>query len=695
MTDLDSVAAPAPPTAPTAATAPTAPATDAAPATPAAPIVPAPPVHHSARAGLFGGQVSSKPRPVSGDDAEAAKKRKPIKFRVILADAVELIRARRGRLALGLGIMAVSRLAGLVLPGVSKLLVDNVILAKGLDIAMRMRRLELLVLAAGAATVVQAISSFSLSQLLGIAAQRSITEVRRRVQRHVGRLTISYFEHTKTGMLLSRVMNDAEGLRNLVGTGLVEVVGGAMTAVLALGLLFYFNARLTWIALGVLSLFGFIMLYAFKTLRPLFRERSKINAELSGRLSETFSGVRVVKAYGAEGRESLVFTKAAHRLFRNVAGTMTSLSLVGAGSTLLVGAMTIVLMAIGGHDILVGRMTIGDFFAFTLYLGLMVGPVVQIANIGSQLTEAFAGLERIREIRNEPSEIAGDAARRPVDRVQGTVEFRDVHFEYQPDVPVLRGVSFRAEPGTSTALVGPSGSGKSTLIGLVAAFHRPISGQILVDGRDLADLRLLDYRSHLGVVFQDNFLFDGTVLENIAYAAPDATVPEILRAARIAHCDAFVRRLPKGYDTLVGERGVRLSGGERQRVAIARAILADPRILILDEATSSLDSESEALIQEGLAELMRGRTSFVIAHRLSTIRRADTILVLDGGRIVEQGRHQDLLALGGLYHSLYTRQYDLESNLFRNPGEADPEAEQVSPQAQGDAAVARLPLLPI
>ncbi len=656
--------------------------------------VAAPPVT-SPRAGLFGGQVSSKKRPVSSEDADAAKKRTPIKFRVVLADAVELIHARRGRLVVGLLIMAVSRVAGLVLPGVSKFLVDNVILAKGLDMAMRMRKLELLVLAAAAATVVQAVSSFSLSQLLGIAAQRSITEMRRRVQRHVGRLSISYFEHTKTGALLSRVMNDAEGLRNLVGTGLVEVVGGMMTAVLALGILFYFNARLTWIALGVLSLFGFVMLYAFKTLRPLFRERSKINAELSGRLTESFSGVRVVKAYGAEGRESLVFTKAAHRLFRNVAGTMTGLSTVGAASTLLIGGMTIVLMAIGGRDILLGRMSVGDFFAFTLYLGMMVGPVVQIVNIGSQLTEAFAGLERIREIRNETSEVAGDAARRPVDSVQGTVEFRDVHFAYQPDVPVLLGISFRAEPGTSTELVGPSGSGKSTLISLVAAFHRPTSGQILVDGQDLADLRLLDYRSHLGVVFQDNFMFDGTVLENIAYAAPDATAPEILRAAEIAHCDAFVRRLPKGYDTVVGERGVKLSGGERQRVAIARAILADPRILILDEATSSLDSESEALIQEGLAELMRGRTSFVIAHRLSTIRRADTILVLETGKIVEHGRHQELLALGGLYHSLYTRQYDLESNLFRNPGEAPPEEETAAPQAKGDAAVERIPLLPV
>jgi len=649
----------------------------------------------SARPGLFGGRVSSKQRLATTDESDAAKKKTPVTFRTVLTDAVELIRARKGRLALGLGIMVVNRLAGLVLPGVSKFLMDNVILAKGLDLAARMQKLELLLLAAGAATIVQAISSFSLSQLLGIAAQRSITEMRRRVQRHVGRLSVSYFEQTKTGALLSRVMNDAEGLRNLVGTGLVEVVGGMVTAVLALGILFYINARLTWIALGVLSLFGFIMLYAFKTLRPLFRERSKINAELSGRLSESFSGVRVVKAYGAEGRESLVFTKSAHRLFRNVAGTMTGLSAVGAASTVLVGGMTLVLMAIGGRDILLGHMTIGSFFAFTLYLGMMVGPVVQIVNIGSQLTEAFAGLERIREIRNETSEDAGDEQRRPVERVQGTVEFRDVHFEYQAGVPVLRGISFRAEPGTSTALVGPSGSGKSTLIGLVAAFHRPTSGQILVDGQDLAELRLHDYRAQLGVVFQDNFLFDGTVRENIAYAAPEATPQEILRAAEIAHCDDFARRLPKGYDTVVGERGVKLSGGERQRVAIARAILANPRILILDEATSSLDSESEAMIQEGLAELMRGRTSFVIAHRLSTIRRADTILVVEGGKIVEQGKHQELLALGGLYHSLYTRQYDLESNLFRNPGESEPEAEQPTPQAQGDAAVARLPLLPM
>lgn len=649
----------------------------------------------AARIGLFGGRVSSKQRraPTAAPDEPA--KRKPIGMKVLLGDALELIRARRGRLAIGLGLMVANRLAGLVLPWLSKSLMDSVVLAKGLSLDVRTHLLGKLVLIGGAATLVQAITSFALAQLLGIAAQRSITEMRRRVQRHVGRLPVAYFEQTKTGALLSRVMNDAEGLRNLVGTGLVEVAGGLMTTVLALGILFYINARLTWMALGGLSLFGLVMFYAFGTLRPLFRERSKINADLSGRLTESFSGVRVVKAYGAEQRESLVFTKSAHRLFRNVASTMTGLSVVGAASTLLVGAMSLVLMAVGGRDILLGRMTIGSFLQFTLYLGLMVGPVVQIVNIGSQISEAFAGLERIREIRNEQVEDAGESAKLPVARVRGTVELRDVSFEYQAGVPVLRGISFRAEPGTSTALVGPSGAGKSTLIGLVAAFYRPTAGRILIDGQDLADMRLHDYRAQLGVVFQDNFLFDGTVLENIAYAAPDVTTADILRAAEIAHCDDFVRRLPKGYDTVVGERGVKLSGGERQRVAIARAILADPRILILDEATSSLDSESEAMIQEGLAELMRGRTSFVIAHRLSTIRRADTILVLDGGRIVESGRHEELLAVGGLYHNLYTRQYNLESNLFRNPGEAPPEEEAAALQAKGDAAVARLPLISV
>jgi ABC-type multidrug transport system fused ATPase/permease subunit len=623
---------------------------------------------------------------VAGADGKKQTK-KALSWRVVLNDAADLVRARKGRLALGLFLMTINRLCGLVLPWTTKSLLDEVI-GKG-----NQALLGQLVLAAGAATFLQGVTAFSLSQVLGKAAQRSITEMRREVQRHVGRLSVGYFEQTKSGALLSRVMNDAEGVRNLVGTGLVELVGGAITAVLAVGILFYLSAKLTLIALGVLSLFALIMMWAFRTLRPLFRERSKINAEISGRLTESFSGVRVVKAYGAERREALVFAKGAHRLFRNVAKAITSFSMIGAASTLLLGIVAVTMMWVGAREVLSGRMTVGSFFSFTLYLGLLVSPVMQIVNIGSQITEAFAGLERIREIRNEVPEDAGEEERQPLHRIQGLIEFRDVGFHYQEGTPVLRGISFTARPGTSTALVGPSGSGKSTLIGLVAAFHRPTSGTILVDGKDLNKVRLRDYRSHLGVVFQDNFLFDGTVLENIAYAHAHASNEEVLRAARIAHCDEFVRRLPDGYDTVVGERGVKLSGGERQRVAIARAILADPRILILDEATSSLDIESEALIQQGLTELMKGRTTFVIAHRLSTIRRADTIMVLEEGQIVERGRHEELLALGGRYHALYTRQYNLESNLFRNPGEAEPEEEEETPLAQADAGAARLPLL--
>jgi ABC-type multidrug transport system fused ATPase/permease subunit len=647
------------------------------------------PAPRPARAGLFGGLVSSKQRGASRTTED--KKKTALHTRMVLRDAGELIRARRGRLAVGLGLMAINRLCALVLPGTTKYLLDEVIGKQNRPM------LALLVLVAGAATLVQAVTSFALTQVLGKAAQRSITEMRRQVQRHVGRLSVGYFEQTKAGSLLSRVMNDAEGIRNLVGTGLVEVVGGLITAVFAVGILFYLNARLTLIAIGVLSLFAFVMQYAFRTLRPLFKERSRINAELAGRLTESFSGVRVVKAYRAERREALVFAKGAHRLFRNIARTMTSFSAIGATSTLLLGVIGVTIMAIGGNEILSGRMTVGDFFAFTLYLGLLVGPVAQVVNIGSQITEAFAGLERIREIRNERPEDQGDERRRPLAHVDGRIELRDVWFEYKPGAPVLKGVSLTALPGTSTALVGPSGSGKSTLIGLVAAFHRPTSGQILVDGQDLSELRLADYRSHLGVVFQDNFLFDGTVFENIAYAHPHATEGEVLRAARIARCEDFVQKLPDGYETVVGERGVKLSGGERQRVAIARAILADPRILILDEATSSLDSESEAAIQEGLAELMKGRTTFVIAHRLSTIRRADAILVLEDGQIVERGRHEELLALGGRYHALYTRQYNLESNLFRNPGEQETppeEDEEAAKPAAADAGVGRIPFLP-
>jgi ABC-type multidrug transport system fused ATPase/permease subunit len=649
-----------------------------------------------AKLGLMGGGLSSRAAGVGRQKGggrfraeEEGRKKESLPFSVIIRDAAELVRARRGRLALGLGLMLVSRLCGLVLPGTTKILLDDII-------GKHRRELLLpLVLVAGAATLIQALTGFALSQVLGKAAQRSITEMRRSVQRHVGRLRVAFFDQTKTGVLLSRVMTDAEGIRNLVGTGLVELAGGLLTAVLALGILFYFSAKLTLIALGVLSLFGLVLLYAFKTLRPLFRERSKINAEVSGRLTESFSGIRVVKAYRAERREALVFTRGAHRLFRNVARTMTRFSAVSAFSTLLLGVVGVSIMWVGAHEIEAGRMTVGSFVSFTLYLGLLVGPVVQIVSIGSQVTEAFAGLERIRDLRDELAEDAGDIEREPLPPLEGRVEFRDVTFEYEKGTTVLHGVSFLASPGTVTALVGPSGAGKSTIIGLVAAFYRPTSGSVLVDGRDLSRVRLSDYREQLGVVFQDNFLFDGSVYENISYSRPQAPREAVLRAASIAHCDEFVEKMPNGYDTIVGERGVKLSGGQRQRVAIARAILADPRILILDEATSSLDSESEALIQEGLAELMKGRTTFVIAHRLSTIRRADTILVVEEGRIVERGRHDELLSRGGRYSDLYTRQYGLEANLFLNPGEGlRVEDEEKIPAAAADAsAVGRLPLV--
>ena len=487
------------------------------------------------RAGLYGGVVSSKQKTPVREPGETpgAPPKKPLRFRVVFDDAKDLVRAHKGRLAFGLVLMLFNRLSGLVLPGTTKYLLDEVIGKH--NRAM----LWTLILAAGSATLIQAITSFSLSQVLGKAAQRSITDLRRVVQRHVGRLPVAYFDRTKSGSLLSRVMNDAEGIRNLVGNGLVEIIGGLVTATLALGILLYLNVKLTSIALGVLSLFAIIMQRAFKVLRPLFRERSKINADLSGRLTESFSGVRVVKAYGAERREALVFAKGAHRLFRNVAATITSFSMIGAASTLLLGVIGVAMMGIGANEVLSGRMTVGSFFSFTLYLAMLVGPVMQVVNIGSQLTEAFAGLERIRDIRNEVTEEAGEAERSPLATVDGRVEFRDVRFEYRAGTPVLRGVSFVAEPGKSVALVGSSGSGKSTLIGLVAAFHRPTAGEILIDGKDLAGVKLVDYRAQLGVVFQDNFLFDGTVLENIAYARPDATPAEILRGGQ----DRPLRRL--------------------------------------------------------------------------------------------------------------------------------------------------------
>ncbi len=557
----------------------------------------------------------------------------------------------------------INRLAGLVLPATSKWLMDEVVGNERWDL------LSTLAMAAAAATLVQAASSFALSQLLGVAAQRAITDMRKAVEAHVMRLPIRYFDSTKSGVLISRIMTDADGIRNLVGTGLVQLTGSIVTALFSIVILLYLNWQLTALTILVLATFGGGMAMAFKRLRPLFRERGQINAEVTGRLAESLGGVRIVKAYTAEKREELVFAKGAHRLFRNVAQSLTGVSATGAFSTMVMGAVGIVMILIGGSSIQSGDMTVGDFVMYLMFTGLMAMPVVQLASIGTQLTEAFAGLDRIREIRNMRTEDDEDASRDPMADLAGEVAFEDVTFEYAANTPVLKHVAFRAPAGSTTALVGSSGSGKSTLISLVMTFNRPLSGRVLVDGRDLMSVRLRDYRRHLGVVLQDNFLFDGTIAENIAYARPHATRDEIIAVSRVAHCDEFIQGFEKGYDTVVGERGVRLSGGQRQRVAIARAILANPRILILDEATSSLDSESEALIQDGLRSLRRGRTTFVIAHRLSTIVSADQILVLEQGEIVERGTHDELLALGGRYRQLYDKQYRFERDRFINPGE--------------------------
>jgi ABC-type multidrug transport system fused ATPase/permease subunit len=594
--------------------------------------------------------------------ADAPKKK--LSVPVVWREARDLIWVHRRRLSVGLGLLLLNRLSGLVLPATSKYLIDDVI-GKG-----RADLLLTLALAAGVATLVEASTSFALSQVLGVAAQRAITDMRKTVEAHVLRLPIAYFDSTKSGVLISRVMTDAEGIRNLVGTGLVQLIGGLVTASIALSVLFYLNWRLTTVTLIVLLTFGGGMAVAFMRLRPLFRERGKINADVTGRLGETLGGVRIVKSYVAEKREDIVFARGAHRLLRNVAKSITGVSAITAFSTVIIGAIGVVMIVVGGRSILSHVMTLGDFIMYLFFIGLVAAPLIQIASIGTQVSEAFAGLDRIREIRSMATEGEEDRSRRSLGTLQGDVSFEHVHFEYTPGVPVLNDVSFTASAGTTTALVGSSGSGKSTLISLVMAFNKPTAGRVLIDGQDLASVRLREFRSYLGVVLQENFLFDGTIAQNIAFARPHATREEIVAVSRLAHCDPFVQGFPEKYDTVVGERGVKLSGGQRQRIAIARAILADPRLLILDEATSSLDSESEGMIQDGLRSLRQGRTTFVIAHRLSTIRSADQILVLEGGQIVERGTHDELLAAHGRYRQLYEKQYRLDLNRFVNPGES-------------------------
>ena len=590
----------------------------------------------------------------------------------LLPDVWELINPRRGVIALGFGLMLINRVAGLVLPGSTKFLIDNVFTKHQRQFLMP------IILAVLFATVVQGITSFSLTQLLSKSSQRMISDLRIKVQEHIGRLPVTFYDANKTGVLVSRIMSDVEGVRNLIGTGLIEFAGGIMTSIFALVVLLRISPSMTAIAAVVLIAFAVSLTRAFKTIRPLFRARPKLNAEVTGRLTESLGGVRVVKGYHAEEREGMVFAAGVHRLLDNVIKTLTMTSLMSLSSSVLMGLVSAAIMFLGARQILAGTMTMGIFFTFTVFLGMLIAPLVQIVSIGPQLTEAITGLERTREVLNENPEDVHPDRTIAFGRITGAVAFEQVDFSYDTGKPVLHDVSFDSAPGTVTALVGPSGAGKSTIIGLIAAFYVPTSGRVLVDGIDLAHVRLDSYRTQLGVVLQDTFLFDGTIRENVAFARPQATKEEILAACRIARVDEFAEGFEKKYDTVVGERGVKLSGGQKQRVSIARAILADPRILILDEATSSLDSESEALIQEGLRYLMQGRTTFVIAHRLSTVRRSDQILVVEAGRIVERGTHESLYAAGGRYYELYTKQHGVETNLFLAPGES-------SSSVEGDA----------
>ncbi len=597
------------------------------------------------------------------------KKKKKIDYSRAWVEAKVLIWNYRWRLTIGLGLMLVSRAAGFVLPYSTKYLVDNVFGQGQYDL------LKWVAFAVGISTIISAITSFALSQVLGVAAQRAITEMRKRIQAHIERLPTSYFDSTQTGQLISRIMRDAEGIRNLVGTGLGQILGGILSAVVSMVFLFYLNWQITLITLAVLAVFGFVLSYAFKQLRPLFRDRGEIEAQVTGRLNEGLGGIRIVKAYTAEKREELSFARGAHRLFRNIASTLTGVSATGAFASVIIGAIAVVMIYFGGNAVIANiqnpanGMSSGDFAMYIAFTIFMVMPVVDLANIGTQITEAFAGLDRISEVFGMKTETDEDKSKQSLPKVDGTIVFENIYFEYDKDVPVLKGVSFNSDAGTTTALVGSSGSGKSTILSLILNFIQPTKGKISIDGRDLQNVKLQDYRRHLGVVLQDNFLFDGTILSNIRFANPHADFDEIKEVCRVANADEFIEKFPDKYDTVVGERGVKLSGGQKQRIAIARALLANPRILILDEATSSLDSESEALIQEGLNRLRQGRTTFVIAHRLSTIRSADQILVVEAGEILERGTHDELIVMDGRYKQLYDKQYLFEQNLFVNPGE--------------------------
>jgi len=596
--------------------------------------------------------------------ALTAARPKP-KLSKVMPEIWKLVKPRRALLSVSFLLMILNRATGLVLPGSMRYLIDNVMGKHQLDM------LPKIVGAVVLATVVQGISSYTLTQLLSKAGQRLITDLRMQVQSHIGRLSVSFFDENRTGTLVARIMTDVEGVRNLIGTGVLDFFGGLLTAVFAFCYLISLSVQMTLLTFGILVVFALILQRAFKTIRPIFRERSKINAEVTGRLTESLGGVRVVKGYHAEDSEAAVFAAGAKRLLANVISSLTAQSMMALASTSVLGVVGALIMFLGAHQVVAGKLTTGGYVTYVAFLAFMVAPIAQLVSIGTQLTEALAGLDRTSEILAEREEDADPKRTETLSTIKGDVQFEDVTFEYEAGKPVLHGISFDSHPGSVTALVGSSGSGKSTIISLICGFHTAGGGRILVDGLDLATVRLSSFREQLGVVLQETFLFDGSIRQNVLFSRPYATEEQFLEACRIARVDEFAERFPEAYETIVGERGVKLSGGQRQRISIARAILADPRILILDEATSSLDSESEAMIQGGLNHLMKGRTTFVIAHRLSTIRRADQILVVEQGNVVERGTHESLYQLGGRYFDLYTRQHGLETNLFLAPGEGD------------------------
>jgi subfamily B ATP-binding cassette protein MsbA len=562
-------------------------------------------------------------------------------------------------------VLAGNRLSSFAIPVSSRYLINEVMYKH------QMEKLPLILGAVIGATLFQGVTTHFLHHRLSNASLRLVSDLRRKVQQHVARLPISFYDRNRSGAIVARIMTDVEGLRNILGAGFLDFAGGVFTALIALVILIRISATMTILTFCILVVLSLFLKKAFGVLRPIVRERSRINAEVTGRLTESVGGVRVVKGYQAEANEARVFAEGVERLRENMASSVAAQSFLSFCSITILGLTVALIMYLGARQVATHRLDIGGYVEFNLLLVFMVAPVTMLVSVGTQLTEAFAGLDRTLEILNEPEEDTEPMRTQVMGPIAGGMQFRDVVFAYKADTPVLHGISFECKPGTVTALVGSSGAGKSTIISLLCGFHTALKGQVLIDGMDLATVRLSSFRKQLGVVLQETFLFDGTIRENVLFSRPQASGEQFLRACRIARVDEFAERFPERYETVVGERGVKLSGGQRQRISIARAILADPRILILDEATNSLDSESEAMIQSGLVYLMEGRTTFVIAHRLSTIRRADQILVIEQGRIVERGTHEFLYELRARYYDLYTRQHGLESNLFLAPGEGD------------------------